>query len=390
MESLHLLIILWAVLPVTYSLSSLKEIRGQKGGSVWIPCYYDVKYRNSGKLFFYKNIFGRHILAQTESILTTGAADRITIHDDKSLGIFTITMKRLKKSDEGYYYCGLKREKEIEEFDLFLSVNAGDYGLSINSNRNVFTGQEKGSLAVSCKYTRAKYVSFIKYWCRGRDFDSCQELKRSDSPRHYNKRVSIRDNATSQEFTVTMTGLQSTDSDWYWCAIEKAHSHERVPAYIRVMQASETELQIDTSTSLQSTATNVMSRNQSVKSTNNTEHQSETAGTHSVAEDSRAHLTIALVIGSLLLLFLAAGVFTLRMKRNRRVENQNEKRAMQPQGEGPTEVDTEPPSEDMQYAVILFHRKTKDDTKPSRDPEDSVTYSAIGIKGTPDTYMSEN
>ncbi|KAJ8375022.1 hypothetical protein SKAU_G00056020 [Synaphobranchus kaupii] len=420
MESL-LLVILWAVLSEAYSLSSLKEVMGRKGGSVWIPCYYDIKYSNSVKFFFYKGAFGRHIiLAETEPILRTGAGERIIISDDKSQGMFTITMRRLKKNDQRGYYCGLKRETQTEHSYLYLSVDEGDYGLSINSNINVFTGQEKGSVAVSCKYTYPKYVSFKKYWCRGRDFDSCQKWKVSDSPRNYNNRVSIRDDIAGQEFTVTMTSLQMTDSDWYWCAIQKAYSHERVPVYIRVTPV----------TSVMTT-----SRNQRVKnitlSENSTEHRSAAPGTDSVSEERRAHLTIVLVIGGLLLLFLTAGIVTLRMKRNRKGETQNEKRTMQAEGQGRTEMKpdvtyatvslqtktiknkqadeevqyanvsfrkntkrnlnvTEPPSEDMQYAVVSFQRKTTEETKPSRDPEDSVTYSVIGIKGTADTYIFEN
>ncbi|XP_036409339.1 CMRF35-like molecule 1 [Megalops cyprinoides] len=201
-----------------------------------------------------------------------------------------------------------------------------------------------------------------------------------DRPSH---RVSITDDTTHQVFTVTMSRLDRTDTGWYWCALQKGVGDEKVPVYIRVTPEPQPQPQpqpepIPTkgSSPLQSTVATVSaSTNQSkagaVSSCSN-ETLPQTPETCSKPEERSDSMTIVLVIsGLLIVLLLAAVIFTLRMKRNME-ENLNQKRNTQPSEFRRHEATKEQPSGEIQYSDISFLWETKDDTKPPEEPEPAV------------------
>ncbi|XP_047614569.1 CMRF35-like molecule 1 isoform X3 [Phacochoerus africanus] len=83
-------------------------------------------------------------------------------------------------------------------------------------------GQERGSLAVQCRYTPG-WESHGKWWCRGADWGSCKILVQTTAsePEVKTDRVSIRDNRENRTFTVTTEQLRLDDAGVYWCGIEK-------------------------------------------------------------------------------------------------------------------------------------------------------------------------
>ncbi|XP_062412410.1 polymeric immunoglobulin receptor-like [Sardina pilchardus] len=92
--------------------------------------------------------------------------------------------------------------------------------------------QRGGSAVVPCHYDE-KYVSQVKYWCRGYTWDTCRVLLRSSSvPSPPDTRVSISDDITQRVFTVTMRNLQDTDSDVYWCAVDITGPDDK--AYLKI------------------------------------------------------------------------------------------------------------------------------------------------------------
>ncbi|XP_037348963.1 CMRF35-like molecule 7 [Talpa occidentalis] len=83
-------------------------------------------------------------------------------------------------------------------------------------------GRERGSLTVQCRYNPL-WETYVKYWCRGAHWDSCNILVRTTGSEQEVKKgnVSIRDHQKDRVFTVTMEALTRGDAGTYWCGIEK-------------------------------------------------------------------------------------------------------------------------------------------------------------------------
>uniref|UniRef100_A0A3B3RBP2 Ig-like domain-containing protein n=1 Tax=Paramormyrops kingsleyae TaxID=1676925 RepID=A0A3B3RBP2_9TELE len=83
---------------------------------------------------------------------------------------------------------------------------------SVSSVRRV-TVQSGGSVTIPCLYEDT-YKNHVKYWCRGREWQSCTPIVRTDSPQKKGD-VSIRDDPDQRVFTVTMNNLTTEDADYY-------------------------------------------------------------------------------------------------------------------------------------------------------------------------------
>uniref|UniRef100_A0A8D2A8C3 Ig-like domain-containing protein n=1 Tax=Sus scrofa TaxID=9823 RepID=A0A8D2A8C3_PIG len=83
-------------------------------------------------------------------------------------------------------------------------------------------GQERGSLAVQCRYTPG-WESHGKWWCRGADWGNCKILVQTTAsePEVKRDRVSIRDDRENRTFTVTTEELRLDDAGIYWCGIAR-------------------------------------------------------------------------------------------------------------------------------------------------------------------------
>ncbi len=78
------------------------------------------------------------------------------------------------------------------------------------------SGHEGGDISVQCLYSSG-YQNKVKQWCRYKD-QSCYTVGRTDTSQ--NSSVQISDDGR-RSFTVLMTGLRLTDSDWYCCSVGK-------------------------------------------------------------------------------------------------------------------------------------------------------------------------
>ncbi|XP_073468289.1 uncharacterized protein [Aquarana catesbeiana] len=74
-------------------------------------------------------------------------------------------------------------------------------------------------LSVTCDYGGG-FQSYVKYWCRGADWKTCEIIVKSidEKSKH---RYSIEDNPSSLNFIVTGRGMRLEDSDTYHCGIER-------------------------------------------------------------------------------------------------------------------------------------------------------------------------
>ncbi|KAM5216694.1 CMRF35-like molecule 7 [Hipposideros larvatus] len=83
-------------------------------------------------------------------------------------------------------------------------------------------GPEKGSLTVHCRYNPG-WETYVKWWCRGAKWDSCDTLirTRKSEQKVIRNRVSLMDNQRDRLITVTMKELRRDDQDTYWCGIQR-------------------------------------------------------------------------------------------------------------------------------------------------------------------------
>ncbi|XP_008691945.1 CMRF35-like molecule 7 isoform X2 [Ursus maritimus] len=102
---------------------------------------------------------------------------------------------------------------------LLLLVVQGHF--SICQEREV-RGTEGGNLTAYCEYTKG-WESYKKWWCRGRNWDSCRILVKTPGSEQLVKkgRVSIQDDHSIRTITMTLEELRLDDADTYWCGIEK-------------------------------------------------------------------------------------------------------------------------------------------------------------------------
>ncbi|MGH0168943.1 UNVERIFIED_CONTAM: hypothetical protein FKN15_063928 [Acipenser sinensis] len=119
------LLLLLAVLPATGApaLSVTSHIiTGIEGGSVSVQCHYDlyfdtnVKYLCRGEVWSSCKIIQRFNEKQRDE-------DKISISDDRTRGVFTVTVRRLEKKDAGQYWCGIDRAVTDEGIQLNLIVD---------------------------------------------------------------------------------------------------------------------------------------------------------------------------------------------------------------------------------------------------------------------------
>nr|XP_023673671.1 CMRF35-like molecule 5 [Paramormyrops kingsleyae] len=211
MDPLMLLFLLIAGLTGADSVSSVGSMSVQSGGSVTIPCFYEDSYKTRVK-YWCRESDG----SSCSPIVRTDSPQRkdgVSIRDNLTKQVFTVTMNNLTAGDSGYYWCGVEisRGSAVVAW-VYLSVTQG---VSTVSRATVQSG---GSVTIPCPYDD-KYKTSVKYWCRGSDWSSCSPIVRTDSSQKKDE-VSISDDSKKQVFNVTMNNLTAGDSGYYWCGVD--------------------------------------------------------------------------------------------------------------------------------------------------------------------------
>ncbi|XP_038816107.1 uncharacterized protein LOC120017432, partial [Salvelinus namaycush] len=79
--------------------------------------------------------------------------------------------------------------------------------------------KQGGSITIPCLHDQS-YRNNVKYLCKEYYWFGCSTVVRTDHPKTSGN-TSISDDINQRIFTVTMTSLSSSDSDYYWCSVEK-------------------------------------------------------------------------------------------------------------------------------------------------------------------------
>ncbi|XP_029427790.1 CMRF35-like molecule 8 [Rhinatrema bivittatum] len=238
MKTLMRILPIWGVmtlLPGSWGLRGLREVRGLVGGSLSLQCQYENDYETHNKYWCRGDVrISCRILIQTESNrhMTQG---KLTIRDNVAALTFTVTMEELTQGDSGKYWCGIDDSLLDPGAPVAVTVlPAGSWGLR---DPEEVRGVVGGSLSLQCRYERGYDIN-RKYWCRGEEWSSCHILAETESGAK--DRISITENVIAHTFTVTMEQLTQADSGKYWCGTEGLRWNYGDPVIVTVLPGSST------------------------------------------------------------------------------------------------------------------------------------------------------
>lgn len=117
------------VLTGIYStITTVSDVSVKAGGSISIPCLYDLSYRNHVKYLCKGGSFMLcKIVVQTNQ--QKSSSQRFSIDDDVNQTTFTVTINDLSERDK-YYWCAIeiKNWKDVRQY----------FKLSVTTGKNTF------------------------------------------------------------------------------------------------------------------------------------------------------------------------------------------------------------------------------------------------------------
>ncbi|XP_065419540.1 CMRF35-like molecule 7 [Chrysemys picta bellii] len=106
-------VLLWILFPGCWAVTGPGAVRGPPGGSVAVRCRYRTGYEDYQKFWcrdgggwFWSN--GLHIV-ETDGSEAEVTGDRVSIRDNHTQRVFTVTLENLTRADAGTYHCGVVR-----------------------------------------------------------------------------------------------------------------------------------------------------------------------------------------------------------------------------------------------------------------------------------------
>ncbi|XP_066508485.1 polymeric immunoglobulin receptor [Hoplias malabaricus] len=184
-----------------------------EGQSVTVPCHYtpqyslNVKYWCQGTMREFCSSLARTDNPESAPL----AKGKVTIVDDPSQNIFSVTMRDLKESDTGWYWCAVEvggMWNVDSTASIYITVI---HGMTVVNS--MVTGQEGGSVSVQCQYSE-KHRESEKRWCRSGYISSC---KTTDSNGTFSSRSLLISDDRESIITITMMNLEMRDAGWYLC-----------------------------------------------------------------------------------------------------------------------------------------------------------------------------
>ncbi|XP_051272565.1 polymeric immunoglobulin receptor-like [Dicentrarchus labrax] len=204
--ALHLSVLLiFTGLTGIHSVTTVSKVSVKAGGSISIPCLYEPEYTHHVK-YLCKG-YTWELCSYSVRTDQPDSSGKFSISDDKQQRIFTVTINNLMMKDSSFYYwCAVEinvREDERKFFEL--SVTTGWPQLFVDHQE--ITGFNGEDVTIHGSYSNTGEIE----WCRlGR---SCVK---EPSGSIDGTRVTINANV-SKVFTVTMSGLRTESSGWYFC-----------------------------------------------------------------------------------------------------------------------------------------------------------------------------
>ncbi|XP_037637666.1 polymeric immunoglobulin receptor-like [Sebastes umbrosus] len=202
--ALHLRVLLLITgLTGIHSITTVSKVSVEARDSISIPCLYASQYINHVKYLCKGYYWSSCSYAVKTNQRNSG---RFSISDDKSRGIFTVTIKDVTDKDTADYWCAVEIDGGSDVGEKFhLSVTKGTPSLYVDHQE--ITGFKGDNITINCHYRYSGEIA----WCRLGS--SCVTMSSGsiDGTR-------VTSNASIPNvFTVTMSGLRTESSGWYWC-----------------------------------------------------------------------------------------------------------------------------------------------------------------------------
>uniref|UniRef100_A0A8C9Z937 Immunoglobulin domain-containing protein n=1 Tax=Sander lucioperca TaxID=283035 RepID=A0A8C9Z937_SANLU len=193
----------FALVAGIHSITTVSEVSVKAGSSISIPCLYGLQYISHVKYLckgFYWHSCSYIVKTNQQN------SGRFSISDDNTRRIFTVTINDLADEDTDYW-CAVEINGGADVKEYFhLSVTGDTPHLYVDHQE--ITRLNGDNLTINCYYTNTGETK----WCRLGI--SC--VTRSSGSIDGTK-VTISEGAHSV-FNVTMSGLRTESSGWYWCA----------------------------------------------------------------------------------------------------------------------------------------------------------------------------
>ncbi|XP_078129833.1 polymeric immunoglobulin receptor-like isoform X2 [Sander vitreus] len=186
-----------------HSITTVSEVSVKAGSSISIPCLYGLQYINHVK-YLCKGYYWH----SCSYIVKTNQQNsgKFSISDDNTRRIFTVTINDLADEDT-HYWCAVEINGGADVKEYFhLSVTRDTPHLYADPQE--ITRFNGDNITVNCYYTNTGETK----WCR---LGSSCVTRSPGSIDGTN--VTISEGAHGV-FNVTMSGLRTESSGWYWCA----------------------------------------------------------------------------------------------------------------------------------------------------------------------------
>ncbi|KAF4117804.1 polymeric immunoglobulin receptor [Onychostoma macrolepis] len=252
---LPLLLIVFLLPGRLCTVSTVGDVSVLEGESVTVPCHYNPQYISHVKYWCQGRMreFCTSLARTDDPDSAPNGKGRVTIADDPTQHVFTVSMRNLTEEDSGWYWCGVELGGmwvSDSTASLYISVIHGMSAVS-----SMLSADEGSSVTVECLYS-INLRSSEKRWCRSGNWNSCVV---TDSEGTFSSRkVFIHDDRNSM-FTVTIQQLEMKDSGWYWCGA----GQQQVAVHVLVTAQTTT---LSTASPIQNLRTTV--RSTSVMSSN--------------------------------------------------------------------------------------------------------------------------
>ncbi|XP_074176190.1 CMRF35-like molecule 5 isoform X1 [Rhinolophus sinicus] len=128
--------LLLLILPGCFSIQGPASVRGPEQGSLTVQCRYDPKWETYVKWWCKGADWGPcQILVKTNG--SEWKKDRVSITDNRTSHIFTVTMKKLRRDDADTYWCGIQRTGT--DFGVQVVVTIDPEGTVMTSSENLLS-----------------------------------------------------------------------------------------------------------------------------------------------------------------------------------------------------------------------------------------------------------
>ncbi|XP_074501520.1 polymeric immunoglobulin receptor-like [Sebastes fasciatus] len=187
-----------------HSITTVSKMSVKAGDSVTIPCLYDSQYTNHVKYLCKGSTWSSCSYAVKTNQQNSG---KFSISDDKSQRIFTVTIKDLTVEDTDNYWCAVEINRGTDVREYFQLLVTRDTPRLYVDHQEI-TGFNGGEVTINCQHRNRGEIA----WCRLGSSCVTTSSRSIDGTR-----VTIS-RSVPNVYTVTMSGLRTESSGWYWCA----------------------------------------------------------------------------------------------------------------------------------------------------------------------------